>query len=158
MKTLVAYFSASGVTEHVAKEMARIAHGDLFAIVPDPLYSQADLDWMNPNSRSSIEMKDVNYRQAFVGKLEHPDAYEIIFLGFPIWWYTAPTIIKTFLETYDLAGKVVIPFATSGGTAIEKTQEDLRKSYPTLIWKPGKLLNKVTPKELGAWFKELGVL
>ena len=158
MKTLVAYFSASGVTERVAQEMAQIAHAELFAIVPQTLYSKADLDWMNPNSRSTVEMKDLSFRPPITGNLKDADTYEVIFVGFPIWWYTAPTIINTFLDTYNFANKVVIPFATSGGTTIAKPQEDLRKSYPNLNWKPGKLINRVNRQELEAWFKELGIL
>ena len=148
MKTLVAFFSASGVTEHAAQELARLAHADLYQILPQTPYTRADLDWTNSHSRSTVEMKD----------LDNAEAYEVIFVGFPIWWYTAPTIINTFLDTYNFAGKIVVPFATSGGSSIDKTQGDLKRSYPALNWKPGRLLNRVNPKEVEAWLKELGIV
>jgi flavodoxin len=158
MKTLVAYFSASGVTERVAQVMAEIASADLFAIVPQIPYSKAHLDWLDPYSRSSVEMRDLSSRPPIIANLKDANTYEVIFLGFPIWWSTAPTIINTFLDTYNFANKVVIPFATSDETSIAKSQEDLRKSYPNLNWKPGKLIIRVYRKQLEAWFKELGIL
>ena len=158
MKILVAFFSASGVTEHTAKELARLAHADLYQILPQTPYTRADLDWTNSNSRSTVEMKDLSFRPPIAGHLENAKAYDVIFVGFPVWWYTAPTIINTFLDTYDFAGKTVVPFATSGGSSIVKPQRDLKKSYPALNWKAGRLLNRVNPKEVEAWLKELGIV
>ena len=117
-KRLVAYFSASGVTKDAAQVLAKAAQADLYEIQPDILYTTDDLDWMNKNSRSSVEMKDPSSRPEIAGKMEHMEDYSVIFLGFPIWWYTAPTIIKTFLESYDFAGKKIILFATSGGSGL----------------------------------------
>ena len=145
MKTLVAFFSASGVTEHAAQELARLAHADLYQILPQTPYTRADLDWTNSHSRSTVEMKDLSFRPPIAGHLDNAEVYEVIFVGFPIWWYTAPTIINTFL-------------ATSGGSSIDKTQGDLKRSYPALNWKPGRLLNRVNPKEVEAWLKELGIV
>lgn len=158
MKTLVAFFSASGVTGHAAQELARLAHADLYQILPQTPYTRADLDWTNSHSRSTVEMKDLSFRPPIAGHLDNAEAYEVIFVGFPIWWYTAPTIINTFLDTYNFAGKIVVPFATSGGSSIDKTQGDLKRSYPALNWKPGRLLNRVNPKEVEVWLKELGIV
>lgn len=120
MRTLVAYFSVSGITEGVAQEIARVAHADLLATVPQTPYTAVDLDWNNPKSRSTVEMKDLSFRPPIKETPLQPVAYDVVLLGFPIWWSTASTIIHTFLETYNMAGKVIIPFATSGCTTIEK--------------------------------------
>jgi len=158
MKILVAFFSASGITEHTAKELARLAHADLYQILPQTPYTRADLDWTNSDSRSSVEMNNLSFRPPIAGHLKNAKAYDVIFVGFPVWWYTAPTIINTFLDTYDFAGKTVVPFATSGGSSIVKPQRDLKKSYPALNWKAGRLLNRINPTEAEAWFKELGIV
>ncbi len=147
-KTLVAYFSASGVTEKVAKELAETAGADLHEIKPLQRYTEADLDWHDKKSRSSVEMADKSSRPAITNKLTNMDQYEIIYVGFPIWWYTCPTIINTFMESYDFKGKTVIPFATSGGSTIDKACKDLKASYPQINFKQGKLLNRPTKKEL----------
>ena len=145
MSKLVAYFSASGATEAKAKELARAVGAELYEIAPAVRYTSADLDWMNKKSRSSVEMNDRSSRPA-LAETEHDfGAYDVIYIGFPIWWYTAPTIINTFLETFDFSGKKIVLFATSGGSGIDRAVKDMRKQYPGLDITGGKLLNgKVT--------------
>ena len=151
MKVLVAYFSASGVTEGVAKQLAEVTGGDLHKIQPEQPYTEADLDWRDKQSRSTIEMQDKNSRPAITDKLTNMQDYDVVYVGFPIWWYTAPTIINTFMESYDFKGKTVIPFATSGGSDIKKACEDLKATYPDVNWKEGKLLNRVSNDDLKKW-------
>lgn len=124
-KTLVAYFSASGVTSKLAKTLAKAVGGDIFEIRPKAPYTDADLNWQDPKSRSSVEMKDLSFRPAIAEKISNMSEYDTVYVGFPIWWYIAPTIINTFLESYDLSGKTVIPFATSGSSGMGKTNEKL---------------------------------
>lgn len=140
-KTLVAYFSATGTTKSVAENLAKATSADLFEIVPEQLYTSADLDWTNKQSRSTIEMNDKQSRPAIKNKVQGWESYDVIYIGFPIWWYTAPTIINTFLEQYDLTGKTIIPFATSGGSSIGKATKDLKAAYPQATWEEGLLLN-----------------
>ena len=147
-KVLVAYFSASGVTKDVAQQLAEVTGGTLHEIKPAQPYTDADLDWRDKQSRSSVEMQDKSSRPAITDKLTNMQAYDVIYVGFPIWWYTYPTIINTFMETYDFKGKTVIPFATSGGSSIKKACEDLKAAYPEVNWKEGKLLNRVSKKDL----------
>ncbi|MBR6181341.1 MAG: NAD(P)H-dependent oxidoreductase [Prevotella sp.] len=154
-KTLVAYFSASGVTKGVAQQLAEVTGADLHEIKPEQPYTEADLDWHNKQSRSSVEMQDKSSRPAITGKLENMADYEVIYVGFPIWWYTCPTIVNTFMEAYDFKGKTVIPFATSGGSNIDKACEDLKAAYPDVNWKEGKLLNGITKKDLEDWVKAI---
>lgn len=137
-KTLVAYFSASGVTARLAKKLAQVIGADLYEIRPSQPYSQADLDWTDENSRSSLEMKDRTFRPSVDGKLENMEEYDRIFLGFPIWWYVAPTIINTFLEQYALTGKIIVPFATSGSSGMGKTEQGLTGSCKGAVLKKGK--------------------
>ena len=153
-KTLVAYFSATGTTKAVAAQLKAAAGADLYEIKPEKPYTDADLDWRNKQSRSSLEMKDKTSRPAIAGKLKNMKDYDVVYVGFPIWWYTCPTIINTFMESYDFKGKTVIPFATSGGSPIKQACEDLKKAYPQVNWKDGKLLNRPTKKELEEWIKE----
>ena len=160
--TLVAYFSASPehITAKVAKTLAEATGADLFEIVPEQIYSVEDLDWRNEQSRSTIEMKDSTARPAVASKVENMDRYTTIYVGFPIWWYTAPRIVNTFLEQYDLTGKTIIPFATSGGSGIGKSGEDLKKaSAPNANWiLPGKVLNGNPPVDsLKVWIKTLAL-
>lgn len=117
-KVLVAFFSASGVTKKLAGNLAEVIGADLFEIVPEKLYSKPDLMWMNPLSRSSVEMRDRTCRPAIASKVEDVSQYDVIFLGFPVWWYREPSIIDTFAESYDFAGKTIVPFATSGSSGI----------------------------------------
>lgn len=127
-KTLIAYFSASGVTELVAKVLADEAKADLYSIRPAEPYTEADLNWQDKNSRSSKEMRDKNSRPALADKGANIQEYDTVFLGFPIWWYVAPTIINTFLESYDFSGKTIILFATSGGSGFGQTVQTLKRS------------------------------
>lgn len=137
-KKLVAYFSASGVTADAAKKIAETADADLYEIRPAVPYTEADLDWKNPDSRSSVEMKDKTSRPAVADKNADVSEYDVIFAGFPIWWYTAPTIINTFLESYDFTGKTIILFATSGSTDFGSAVEDLKASVSdTAVIKEG---------------------
>ena len=147
MKTLVTYFSASGVTKGVAERMAKTLGADIMEIVPEQRYTDADLDWRDKKSRSTIEMQDKSSRPAIVKGELNPEDYDVICVGFPIWWYTCPTIINTFMESFDHTGKTVIPFATSGGSSIKKACEDLKAAYPKANWKVGKLLNNATDQD-----------
>ena len=126
-KKLVAYFSASGVTKSVARNLSQTAGADLYRIQPEVPYTSADLDWMNKKSRSSIEMNDPASRPAIVAGDLEISSYDVVFLGFPVWWYVAPTIINSFLETYNFSGKTVIPFATSGSSGIENCEKKLQQ-------------------------------
>ena len=140
-KTLVAYFSASGVTKRVAQNLAVAAEADIYEIRPAVPYTSADLNWMDKNSRSTIESKDRSSRPELADKDADIAAYDRIFVGFPIWWYTAPAIIKTFLESYDFSGKTSVLFATSGGSGLGNTAKDLEQSCPGAVIREGKLLN-----------------
>ena len=150
-KILVAYFSASGVTKGVAQRLAKVAGADLFEIRPAVPYTQADLKWTDKKSRSSVEMNDPLSRPEIAEMLPNMADYDTVFVGYPIWWYVAPHIINTFVESYDLSGKTLVAFATSGGSGIGKTVEELKKLYPDANWKDGKLLNNISDKELVDW-------
>lgn len=155
-RKLVAYFSASGVTAKVAEKLSEAIGADLYAIEPEVPYTKADLDWMDKKSRSTIEMNNPASRPAITGKRDNMNDYDTVFVGFPIWWYVAPTIINTFLESYDLTDKTIIPFATSGGSDIGKTNEKLLPSC-----KGAKLLNgkvfkaSVSGADLAKWAEGL---
>ncbi len=139
---LVAYFSASGITKNVAANLAEASGADIYEIKPEVPYTKEDLNWMDKNSRSTVEMKDLKSRPAIVDDDAHIENYDIIFLGFPIWWYIAPTIINTFLEKYNFSGKRIILFATSGGSGFGNTVENLRPSVAkTTMILEGKILN-----------------
>ncbi len=156
-KKLVAYFSASGVTAHAAKLLAEVAGADLFEIKPKVPYTKADLDWMNKQSRSSIEMREKTSRPVIAETCSNMDEYDTVFLGFPIWWYVAPTIINTFLESYDFSQKTIILFATSGGSGFGKTVDGLKYSVSDkVVIKEGKILNGSLSKSfLQAWLKDV---
>ena len=155
-RKLVAYFSASGVTAKVAETLSEAIGADLYAIEPEIPYTQADLNWMDKQSRSTLEMNDSTSRPAIAGKRDNMDDYDIIYVGFPIWWYVAPAIINTFLESYDLTGKTVIPFATSGGSGMGKTNEKLMPSCPNSKLLEGKVFKQsVSKADLVAWESEL---
>ena len=155
-KKLVAYFSASGTTAAVAKTLAEAADADLYEIKPQAPYTRADLDWTNKKSRSSVEMNDKSSRPALADKNAPVAGCDTVFLGFPIWWYTAPTIIKTFLEVYDFTGKTIILFATSGGSDLGRSASDLKVSTPGAAIRDGKLLNgRQTRESLAAWVNSL---
>ncbi len=140
-KTLVAYFSASGTTAHAAKEIAEAVEADLYEICPIRPYTAADLDWNDKQSRSTAEMNDPTCRPDIAGAVKDMEQYDTIFIGFPIWWYVEPRIVDTFLESYDLAGKTMIPFATSGGSGIGRAEKSLREHCAKANWKQGKLVN-----------------
>lgn len=156
-KTLVAYFSASGVTARVARSLAEAAGADLHEIQPAIPYTNADLNWMNKKSRSSLEMSDAASRPKISSSVANMSAYDVVFLGFPIWWYVAPTIINTFLEAYDFSGKKIVLFATSGGSGFGKTAEKLRRSVaPDTKLMEGKLFHSnVSVAELSQWLDTL---
>ena len=154
-KTLVAYFSASGVTESIAKELAQTLNADLHEIVPVERYTDADLNWMDKKSRSSVEMSDPSSRPEIAEKIPHLADYDTVFLGFPIWWYVAPRIINTFVESYDFTGKTLVPFATSGGSGMGRTVDELRKLCPNANWKAGKMVNGISDKALADWANTL---
>lgn len=153
---LVAFFSASGVTAALAQRLSRAAGADLFEIKPAVPYTSADLDWTNASSRSSVEMKNPASRPEIAEKLPSMADYDVVFLGFPIWWYVAPTIINTFLKSYDFSGKTIALFATSGGSPMGRTLEILRPLCNASVkWLPAKMLNGATDSDLNAWLKSL---
>ncbi len=154
-KKLVAYFSASGITANAAKMVAEAAKADIFEIKPAVPYTKDDLNWMNKQSRSSIEMNNKNSRPEIAEKCENMSDYDTIYLGFPIWWYFAPTIINTFLESYDFSGKTIILFATSGGSGFGKTVDNLKNSVSdSTVIKEGKILNGIhSVSDIESWAK-----
>lgn len=156
-KILVAYFSASGTTKRAATLLARAASADLFEIEPEEPYTRADLDWTNKRSRSTLEMNDPASRPKIRGRVSDMGAFDVVFLGFPVWWYTAPTIIKTFLESYDFSGKTIVLFATSGGSGLGKTESALKPCAPNAVWKGGKLINGATEASLRSWVESLNL-
>ena len=139
-KILVTFFSASGVTARVAQNIANNIGADIFEIKPKVPYTSADLNWLSWKSRSSIEMKDKSSRPEIENSTIDISEYDTILIGFPVWWYTAPTIINTFIESKDFTGKTLIPFCTSGGTGISGAEKELRKAYPQYNWKEGRRL------------------
>ena len=151
-KTLVAFFSASGVTRQVAQKLAAAAQADLYEIKPAVPYTQADLNWRDKSSRSSVEMQNLAIRPQLADTDAKIEQYGRILLGYPIWWYMAPTIINTFLESYDFSGKTMIPFATSGSSGIEKAQQSLQVHCPKAVWEKSQLLNRTDPAK---WAKGL---
>lgn len=156
-KTLIAYFSASGVTARLAKTLESVTSADLYEIKPATPYTQADLNWNDKKSRSSLEMSDTASRPAIASPADNMEQYDTVFLGFPIWWYEAPRIIETFLESYDFTGKTVIPFATSGGSGMGKTSSILQKSCPAAKVLPGKRMSgSASADEVSSWVKSLG--
>ena len=155
-KALVAYFSASGVTAKVASKLAEAAGADLFEIKPEVPYTKEDLNWQDKNSRSSVEMRDTSSRPAVAGKVENMGGYDVIFLGFPIWWYVAPHITNSFLEGYDMSGKKIILFATSGGSGFGKSVAGPQDSCPGATVMEGKILNGCPSiDELKEWVDSL---
>ena len=154
-KKLVAFFSASGTTKKVAEMIAEETKADLFEIEPKVPYTKADLNWMDKKSRSSVEMNDKKYRPEIVKKEIDMDSYDEILLGFPIWWYVAPTIINTFLEAYDFSGKKIVLFATSGGSGFGNAVKELQSSAPDTVITKGRLLNRGAKQEIREWVKSL---
>ena len=159
-KILIAYFSASPSrrTETVAKKIADVIDADLYEIVPAEIYTQNDLNWNDEKSRSSVEVRDPASRPAVAGKLPDLTQYSVVFVGFPIWWYVAPHIINTFLESYDLTGKIVVPFATSGGSSMGQTTAHLRPSAKGALMKEGRRFEMgETPMAINSWIAALGI-
>ena len=156
-KTLIAYFSASGETAKLARTLASVTGGTLFEIRPEALYTAADLNWNDKHSRSTLEMNDEKSRPAIADRVENMAQYDTVFVGFPIWWYQAPRIIETFLESYDFSGKTVIPFATSGGSGMGKTEHLLRPSCSAETrWLPGKRLSSsASAQAVQTWLDSL---
>lgn len=151
-RKLVAYFSASGVTAKVAEALSEAIGADIYAIEPKVPYTKADLNWRDEHSRSSIEMKAPNSRPEIADLRDNMEDYDVIFVGFPIWWYVAPTIINTFLESHNMSGKTIIPFATSGGSGMGKTNEMLQPSCPNSTLLDGKVFKpNVSKEELAKW-------
>ena len=155
-KILVAYFSATGVTARAAQKVAEATGGEVYAITPAKPYTDADLDWRDKQSRSSVEMNDPKARPALGGERLDVSEYDIVFIGYPIWWNQAPRLINTFIESHNLKGKTVIPFATSGGSTIAGSAATLKRSYPALEWKEGRLFNRADEKTLRTWIERLG--
>ena len=154
-KTLVAYFSASGITRKIAEMIAETGDFSLYEITPKELYTSDDLNWMNKKSRSSVEMSDKKIRPEITDTDAHIKEYDTIILGFPIWWYVAPTIVNTFLEKYDFSGKKIVLFATSGGSGFGNTVKELKPSAPGAEIVEGKLLNRANKQEIEKWVKSL---
>jgi flavodoxin len=153
-RKLVAYFSASGTTAELAKTLAGAVGADLHEIKPAKPYSKADLDWTNAKSRSSVEMNDRKFRPEIANRVADMEQYDTVYIGFPIWWYTAPTIINTFLEGYDLTGRTVIPFATSGSSGMGNTSQELAASCPRADLREGRrFASRTSAEQLTAWAK-----
>lgn len=155
-KVLVACFSASGVTKQVGEEIARIAGGVFFEIVPKEVYTSDDLNWMNKKSRSSVEMNDPSVRPEIAGTVADMDAYDTVIVGFPIWWGVAPRIIETFLESYDFSGKTIVPFCTSGGSGVGRSDVALHKNVVSNAkWEKGRQINRPNESEIKKWLAEV---
>lgn len=156
-KVIVTYFSATGTTERVAKEIAKAAKADILEIEPAKPYTSADLDWTDNKSRSSVEMHDLAFRPAIKDVDKNLAGYDVIFIGYPIWWDLAPTAVNTFIESNSLNGKTVIPFATSGGSGVRNSVLQLKKQYPDINWKDGKLLNSPSAETINKWLESLSL-
>lgn len=156
-KILVAYFSATGVTEKVAKELAKTENADLFQICPEVQYSAADLDWTNKQSRSTLEMQDLNCRPAVCSQVQNMEQYDVVFVGFPIWWGREPSVVDTFLTAYDFKEKCIIPFCTSGGSEMGNTTERISKLTEAKVDEGKRLGGSVLEEDLKLWTERLGL-
>ena len=158
-KVLVAYFSASGVTKKVAEEIARAEQADLFEILPKTPYTAADLDWTNKQSRSTLEMQDPGCRPLVVGRVENMAQYDVVFVGFPIWWGREPSVVDTFLDAHEFAGKTILPFCTSGGSGIGETAKRMQEivGAPAVVKEGKRLGGTVSEADLAVWEAELGL-
>ena len=154
-KPLVVYFSATGTTAKAARTIAEVTGGTLYEIVPQRAYTSDDLDWNDKQSRSSVEMNNPQARPALKDTKADVAAYDVIFIGYPIWWDQAPRIINTFIESHDLKGKTLVPFATSGGSGISNSVKELRKAYPDLEWQDGRLLNRANRNTVQNWVNDV---
>ena len=154
-KVLVAVFSASGVTKRVGQEIARISGGDFFEIVPEEKYTNADLNYMNSRSRSSVEMNDPSVRPEIANRVSDMDSYDTVIIGFPIWWGVAPRIIETFLESYDFGGKTILPFCTSGGSGVGRSDTELHKNVSGDVkWGKGVQINRPNESTIKSWLEK----
>lgn len=154
-KVLVAYFSASGATKKMAEKLSDAAQADIFEIKPETPYTDADLDWQNSKSRSSVEMNDRTCRPAIAEKLDNMNQYDVVFVGFPVWWYREPSIIDTFMEEYDFAGKTIVPFATSGMSPVGDSGKNMQALAPEAKVFAGKRFpNSISANELKKWASE----
>ena len=155
-KVLVAVYSASGVTRRVGQEIARISGGDFFEIVPKEIYTSEDLNWMNKKSRSSVEMNDPSERPEIASTVADMDSYDTVIIGFPIWWGIAPRIIETFLESYDFSGKTIIPFCTSGGSGVGRSDSELHKNVSGDVkWEKGVQINRPNEGAIKKWLDKV---
>lgn len=154
-KPLVVYFSATGTTAKAARTIADVTGGTLYEIVPQQAYTADDLDWNDRQSRSSVEMNNPQARPALKNTKLDVATYDVIFIGYPIWWNQAPRIINTFIESYNLKGKTLVPFATSGGSGISNSVRELKRTYPNLEWQDGKLLNGASQNTIKNWVSHL---
>ena len=153
---LTAVFSASGVTKRVGEEIARISGGDFFEIIPKEIYTSDDLNWMNKQSRSSVEMNDPSARPEIANRVADMDAYDTVIIGFPIWWGIAPRIIETFLESYDFSGKTIIPFCTSGGSGVGRSDTELHKNVSGDVkWESGVQINRPNEGKIKKWLDKV---
>ncbi len=151
-KVLVAVYSASGVTKRVGEEIARISGGDFFEIMPKEIYTKEELNWMNKKSRSSVEMNDPSARPEIANRVTDMDSYDAVIIGFPIWWGVAPRIIETFLESYDFSGKTIIPFCTSGGSGVGRSDTELHKNVSGDVkWAEGVQINRPNEGKIKKW-------
>lgn len=150
-KIAVAYYSATGTTKAAAERLAKLSGGDLIEIVPAEIYTEQDLDWRDSLSRSSVEMRDLTARPEIAGDPISLEQYDIILIGFPNWWNTAPRIVNTFIEESVPEGKTAAPFMTSGGSNIIQSENDLKEAYPAIVWKQGLLMNEVTDEQISDW-------
>ena len=154
-KVLVAVFSASGVTKRVGQEIARISGGDFFEIVPAEKYTNADLNYMNSRSRSSVEMNDPSVRPEIANRVSDMNSYDTVIIGFPIWWGVAPRIIETFLESYDFGGKTILPFCTSGGSGVGRSDTELYKNVSDDVkWGKGVQINRPNESTIKSWLEK----
>lgn len=154
-KSIICYFSASGVTAKAAQRIADLTGFPVYEIVPESIYTDADLDWRDSLSRSSVEMRDFSIRPALRDSVTDLSEYSVVFLGYPNWWNTHPTIINTFIESNDLNGKIIVPFMTSGGSNIINSEQKLREQYPDLTFGKGLLMNDVSGEDIEKWVKEV---
>lgn len=152
-KSVICYFSATGTTKRIAKELSKILNGDLFEIEPVQKYTSEDLDWTNKQSRSTIEMEDENSRPEVKNKLENINDYKNVIIGFPVWWYKEPTIIDTFIEELDLTNKNVYVYVTSGGSTVAGSLKHMKEKYPNINFVSGKTLNRIDEEELKGWLE-----
>ena len=154
-KILVAVYSASGVTKRVGEEIARVSGGDFYEIIPQEIYTKEDLNWMNKKSRSSLEMNDPSARPEIAGTVSDMDSYDIVIIGYPIWWGVAPRIMETFLESYDFSGKTILPFCTSGGSGVGRSDVALHRNVAGDVkWGKGIQINRPNEAEIKKWLEK----